>query len=79
MDNKELGHRPNEGRMCVRMQVLPQSRMEISSQEKGSPERRPNTSALRQVNKDGIKPCLGLETVARREQCTDWVWQRAQF
>lgn len=45
MDNKEMGHRPNVGRMFVRKQVLPQSRMEISSQEKGSPERRPNSSA----------------------------------
>lgn len=66
MDNKETGHRPNMGRMFVRKQVLPQSRIEISSQEKGSPERRPNSSACWQVNKDGIRPCLGLQTEDRR-------------
>lgn len=69
MDNKELGLRPNVGKMCVRKQVLSQGRREIRSEEKGSPERLDcgASSHIPQPDvKDQISPCICLETVARR-------------
>lgn len=73
-----MGLRPNVGGVCVRKQVLSQSRKEIHSEEKQSPERLDCGASSHIPEPDGkdhrISPCICFETVARRWQCADFLW-----